>query len=818
MKIRSTPPGRTLQDGLCVLLACLLTLAGPAPVFAQTSAGSLTGRTLDSVEVRGLETLSEETILFYLNLEPGMVLSEIELNEKVRDLWTRKLIDDISIEAEPGEQGGVHLVVNVSERATLLSIDYEEMKRINASDVTDRILKDDIEVLEGSPLSRGELERVKAAIEELYQEKGYRFAEASYRLEEVEPNEYRVVFTVDEGDRVRIADVQFVGNDVIGDLRLQWAMKNTKETNLLNRIMKKDIYKPATFEEDLERVREVYREKGYKNVTLGEPEIDVRAKRPDAPTSKKMKRRMFIEIPVIEGERWRLGEITIDGNDRFSDQQLLRAFETRSGSWLRSKKIDEAIETINDVYANNGFIFARVQPELREQDGADNVADLLVEVEEGEQFTVRRIEFEGNTRTRDKVLRRELRVQEGYIMNTGALRSSVFKVNQLGYFQLEQEEPVAIDVDNEDKKVDLVFKGTEADRTELQFGGGWSETFGFEGQFGLRTRNFLGRGETLSAQVQRGRIRDLIDLSYFIPWFLDRPQTIGLRVFDLEFDQFFGTGLTDGDDNPLDDISRQQRGATFTYGRSLRLFQQVSLALTRSELEDFFFVPTEDGFDSVPFARSFASLQPTWLYDSRDSRFEPTRGLRLLGSVEFSGGFLGGDTDFVKPQVQASYFKPLSRTPFRTVFAVNAESGYIDLDETSLISPLDRFFLGGENSIRGHAFRSITVRDDDGNLLFDPRPGFGQVPLGGDTFFQLNLEYHVLLGGPLRVLAFLDAGNVYSDEQGFDISNLRETAGLEMRLLLPVFGAPLRFIYAFNLDELPNDDFETFQFNIGTSF
>lgn len=817
--MRSTSPGEALRSGLCVCLAVFLILAGPAPVLAQAGGGeTLTGRTLDSVEVRGLETLSEETILFYLDLEPGMTLDEIELNEKVRDLWTRDLIDDVTIEAEPGEQGGVHLVVTVSERPTLLSIDYEEMKRINVADVTDRILKDDIEVVEGSPLAPGELERVKAVIEELYEEKGYRFAQADYRLEEVEPNEYRVVFTIDEGDRVRIADVEFVGNDVFRDLRLQWIMKGTKETNLLNRLLKKDIYKPATFEEDLERVRELYREKGYKNVTLGEPEIEVQAQRPDAPTPKKMKRRMFIEIPVHEGERWRLGEITIEGNERFSDQQLLRAFETGSGRWLRSKKVDEAIEQINDLYANNGFIFAQVQPQLRERPGEGNVADLLVQVNEGEQYTVRRIEFEGNTRTKDKVLRRELRVQEGYIMNTGALRSSVFKVNQLGYFQLEQEEPVAIDVDNEEKKVDLVFKGTEADRTELQFGGGWSETFGFEGQFGLRTRNFMGRGETLSAQVQRGRIRNLLDLSYFVPWFLDRPQTIGLRVFDLEFDQFFGRRLDDDVDG-LDDISQKQRGATFTYGRSLRLFQQLSVAVTRSELEDSFFQPTPDGgFETIPFARSFSSIQPTWAYDSRDSRFEPTRGTRLLASVEVAGSYLGGDTDFIKPQVQATLFKPLTRAPLRTVFGVNAEAGYIDLDEGSLVSPLDRFFLGGENSIRGHRFRTITVRDDDGNLVFDPRPGFGRVPLGGDSFFQLNLEYHVLLGGPLRVLAFVDAGNVYSNDFGVDLSNLRQTAGLEMRLLLPVFGAPLRFIYAFNLDELPNDDFETFQFNIGTSF
>lgn len=796
-----------IRRSVAVILCGVMSLGMPVAVPAQEE--SFTGRTVESIEVRGLETLSEETILFYLGLEPGVVLDEVALNEKVRELWERDLIDDLTVEALPAE-GGVRLVITVDERPTLLSVDYQGMKRINKSDVIDRILRDHVEVLEGGPLARGELERVETIIEELYREKGYRFAEASYALEEAEPGQYRAVFTVDEGTRVRIADIRFVDNEVFGDLRLQWAMKGTKETNLLNRVLKKDVYNPAKVEEDLESVRELYRQQGYKNVVIGEPQIEVVAKS-DAPGAK---RRMQLEIPIYEGERWRLGEITIAGNERFSDQTLLRAFETKSGGWLRSKKIDEAIETINEIYSNNGFIFARVQPELQEQ--GDQVADLVVQVEEGEPYTVRRIDFEGNTRTKDKVLRRELRVQEGFVMNTGALRSSVFKVNQLGYFQLEQEEPVAIDVDSENKTVDLVFNGAEADRTELQFGGGWSETFGFEGQFGLRTRNFMGRGETLSAQIQRGRLRDLIDLSYFVPWFLDRPQTIGIRVFDLEFDRFFGTAA----DDDLDDIRQQQRGATLTYGRSLRLFQQASIAYTRSELEDTFFqdIDRDGTVELFPFERSVSALEPTWVYDSRDSRFEPTRGKRLLATIEFAGDFLGGDTTLIKPQIQGSLFQPVNRGPLPTVFAVNVGAGYLDLDEGSQISPLDRFFLGGENSVRGFQLRGISVRDDEGNEVRDP--AFGGIPLGGDKFFQANLEYHFLLGGPLRLVAFYDVGNVYGPDQDLDPFNVRQTTGVELRLLLPVFGAPLRFIYAFNVDPLPgdDDDFEDFQFNIGTSF
>jgi outer membrane protein insertion porin family len=802
-----------------LLVATPALLAPPAhaqPMAPAASPGTYNGRTITSIEVRGLRQLSSETILFYLGLEEGQVLDTADLNEKLKSLWARQLVDDITIEAFADGPDGVRLVVSVQERPILQSIEYQDMKRVSRSDVTDKILSENINVLEQSPLSIGELNRVKKVIEELYREKGYRFAEATYQLEEVQPNRYAVTFHVDEGTRVRIAEVEFTGNKVFGELRLQWMMKGTKETNLITRLFKKDIYNPAKVEEDLENIRDAYHRKGYKNVAVGDPEIEIKSKRPNAETLEKQKRRMVLTIPIDEGERWRLGEITVEGNERFTDQQLLRAFQIKSGAWLKSKKIDEALETIDNIYQNSGFIYSRVDPEIRER--GDHVADIVVKVRENEQYQVGRIEFEGNSRTRDKVLRRELRLQEGYIMNSGALRNSVFKVNQLGYFQLDQEEPVAIDVNNDDKKVDLTFKGEEADRTELQFGGGWSETFGFEGQFALRTRNFLGRGETLGIQIASGRYRDIVDLSYFVPWFLDKPQTVGVRLFsqDTSFD--------------LDqrDFSQEIKGLQLTYGRSFKLFQSMSLIYSVSQRNELFQSRVNDGLAPVRVDRSLASLRPAWVQDSRDSRFEPTRGRRISASLEFAYKLLGSDTELLRPEVSFSLFKPVSRQTLATVFAFNIETGYVENLGEIPLSPFERYYLGGENSIRGHRINSIFVRDEEGRRIIDPNFG---VVLGGDQFLQLNLEYHLLLGGPLRVLWFVDAGNVWDSSVGVDLTNLRTTTGIELRLTVPVFGAPLRLIYSTNLDPIeevrdpetgriiiPGDNFETFQFNIGTSF
>jgi outer membrane protein insertion porin family len=792
---QTTTATRRIGAAILALAAAALALVA-APAHAQET--DFEGQPITEIQIHGLQNLPEETLLYYLDLEPGRLLDQDSLNSRIKNLWERQLIDDITVHYEP-DAGGVRLVVDVKERPVLRSIDYVGLKKVNRSDIRDKIVEDRIVVREGGPLARGELERLRAAVEQLYRDKGYRFAEVTYQLEDVGDNEVRATYSIDEGDRVRISEIDFEGNTVYSDFRLHWQMKNTKETNLLFRILKKDIYNPAKLEEDLEKVRELYRKAGYKNVLLGDPEVDVE--------ERGSKRRMQLTIPVEEGERFRFGEITIQGNEVYSDQALLRVFRNKPGTWLKEDLIDDGLESIRDLYSNTGYMFARVEPELKERD--DNVADVIINIDEGDQFKVGRIDFDGNRRTMDKVLRRELRVQEGYVMNVAALRNSVYKINQLGYFQLNEEEPVKIDVHAEDETVDLVFDGEEADRTELQFGGGWSEFDGFFGQFSVRTQNFLGRGETLQASVQTGARQDYFDLGYFVPWFLDRPQTIGVQAFSrvINYD-LLGTG---------DDYEQRSDGGTVTYGRSFGLFQSVALSYTRARYKEqaIFRNLAEDGSDTtINRTIDSSSIRPVWSFNSIDNRFEPTRGLRLSLSSEYSGGFLGGQNNFWKPELHITYFRPLDEYPVRNVLGLNLEVGYLRPFDEGILSSFEYFWLGGDRSVRGHTRFSIVPRDEDGNPFRDAA-GYA---IGGDRYAQLNLEYHLVAGGPFRFVVFTDAGQAWRGQDGFDFNDTRWTAGVELRVLVPVFGAPLRFIYAFNLDDKPYDEFESFQFSIGTTF
>ncbi|MCP4201380.1 MAG: outer membrane protein assembly factor BamA [bacterium] len=780
--------------GLCFLAQGLI----PGLTLAQ----GLAGKPIREIRYEGLDSLAPETLDFYLEIAAGKVYDPTALNRKIHDLWDKKLVDDIATEASAVD-GGVLLVVSVRERAILRSVEYVGLKRVSRSDIADRIARDNVRVREGDPLNLGELNRLKALIEDLYKEKGYRLAEAVYELETVSGTERRATYTIDEGDKIRISEIDFEGNTVFSDRLLKLSMRKTKESGPIARVFKKDVYKPATLEEDLEKVRKRYKKAGYKNVVVGDPKAEVKATRPDATDPDKQRRRLVVTVPLEEGNRWRLGEIRVEGAEKFEPELLRAQFPKPNGGWLRSTIIEEGVETINNVYQNSGHIYARVDTEIEEV--TEDTADLVVKVTEGDRYTVGRIEFEGNRKTRDKVLRRSMGLQESMVMNSGALKNSLLRIRQLEYFTVDDNDPVQIDVDNEDKTVDLTVKGAEGDRTEMQFGAGFSELDGFFGTFSFRTRNFMGRGETLGVSVQSGGRQDVLDLSYFVPWFLDRPQSVGIQLFLRELDFDFLVGQR---------IRQETKGGTLTYGRNLGLFRNLSLSYSLFDSLDQQQIDGVSGPIDLTTDRRVSSLRLSHSFDRRDSRFEPTRGRSYNIGLEYAGDFLGGDTDFIRPRAGFNIYLPVTREGLHTVAGLNVEAGYIEaLGDRPLFS-LDRFFLGGENSIRGFQPRTLWVRDKDGNTVLDE---FGR-PLGGETFLQMNLEYHFVLGGPFRLLAFADFGGVFAKDQSFDYSLMRHSLGVELRVLVPIFGAPLRFIYALNPDEYPDDRFRKFQFSIGTTF
>ena len=816
-------PDRSRYSGPAWLGALLAVLLVASPAASQL----LVGRPIASVEYTGVETLSEESLSYYLDLEPGKPWDPGRLNDRIKELWGRELIDDISVEAE-AEGEGVGVRVTITERPLLTSLDYDGLKKLKRSDIGDMTDRERISVYESSPLDLGEVARLEQAIKKLYEERGYRFAGIHVEVQDAGLGEKRVLITVDEGGRVKIGRVDFEGNEVFSTGKLRRQMEKTKKSNLLTRIRKRDVFNSATVEEDLDKVKGLYRRFGYKDVEVGEPELEVIERKPNAERLEGRKRQLALVVPIEEGPRWKLGKIDIEGAEVLPDGLLRQMFKEPQDGWLRSDVIDEGVEQIGELYRNSGYIFADVKMEIVERE--DLVADLLVTVEENDQFRVGRLEFTGNDRTRDRVLRRQMLLKEGDVFNSGMLRTSLLRLSQLEYYVVNDADPVEVDYDSGNQKVNLVVKGTETGQTEVQFGGGYSELDGFFVQSALRTRNFLGRGETIGVSIQTGRYRDIFDVSYYMPWVKDRPQNFGVQLFNRE---------TDFDLLADQRYRSKEAGGVISFGRSFRRWELVQLAYSNMDIESYqsqtfyFFENPEEQEDTMSdtieqaFQFNRSSVTATYQYDSHNSRLEPTQGKRLIASLEYAGGPLGGESFFIRPSLTAAITVPLTRGAWRSVGRANLQLGYIkpfgadDQGNLRQLFFLDRYLLGGENSLRGFAFRSIWVRDPEtGRTLLDAN-GF---PQGGNKSVVINLEHHTLVNGPFRVVAFFDAGNVYGDDQDVDFSHMRMSAGIELRVNVPILGAPLRFIYATNLNPLDSlggldrERFDSFDFSIGTSF
>ena len=816
-------PDRSRLPALALLGLFLAALLLASPSAAQL----LVGRPITSVEYTGVETLSEESLSYYLDLEAGKPWDPGRLNDRIKELWEREFVDDISVEAV-AEGEGVGVRVTITERPLLTSLDYDGLKKLKRSDIGDMTDRERISVYEGLPLDLGEVARLEQAIKKLYEERGFRFAGIHVEVQDAGLGEKRVLITVDEGGRVKIGQVDFEGNEVFSAGKLRRQMEKTKKSNLLTRIRKRDVFNSATVEEDLDKVKDLYRRFGYKDVEVGEPELEVIERKPNAERLEGRKRQLALVVPIEEGPRWKLGEIDVEGAEVLPEGLLRQMFKEPQGGWLRSDLIDEGVEQIGELYRNSGYIFADVKLEIVERE--DLVADLLVTVQENDQFRVGRLEFTGNERTRDRVLRRQMLLKEGDVFNSGMLRTSLLRLSQLEYYVVNEDDPVEVNYDTGDQKVDLVVKGTEAGQTEVQFGGGYSELDGFFVQSALRTRNFLGRGETVGVSIQTGRYRDIFDVSYYMPWVKDRPQNVGIQLFNRE---------TDFDLLADQRYRSKEAGGVISFGRQFRRWELVQLAYSNMDIESYqsqtfyFFENPEEQEDTMSdtieqaFQFNRSSLTATYQYDSHNSRLEPTQGKRLIASLEYAGGLLGGESFFIRPSLTAAITVPLTRGAWRSVGRANLQLGYIkpfgtdDAGGLRQLFFLDRYLLGGENSLRGFAFRSIWVRDPEtGRTLLDAN-GF---PQGGSKSVVINLEHHTLVNGPFRVVAFFDAGNVYGDDQDVDFSHMRMSAGIELRVNVPILGAPLRFIYATNLNPLDSlggldrERFDSFDFSIGTSF
>lgn len=790
-------------------------LAGALPAAPVLQPGTTpSGQRIAEIVVRGGKTVTPETIAFYLGARVGDPYDPERLRKAFPKLWESGLFEELRLDREDAPDG-VRVVAVVVERPRVGDLEFRGNKKLTTSQLKDKLKEGKVEIRVGAPVSLSDVSKGKAVLLAAYRDEGFRSAVVEATLESMGENEKRVVFLCDEGDKIKIDEIRFTGNTVFSDQRLYMAMKKTREANFYQFWDSKDVYNQASYEEDVESIKKVYQNAGYKDVVVKDPIIQIFPVNPEETRPEKVKRRARIEIPIVEGERYYFGDLKIEGATVFPADRLQRFFAWSPGKPLSRAVLTDGMKVLDEIYRGRGYIYAFMNPEYSERSGEGNLVDVVVRVTEGDMFRVGRVEFTGNKTTKDKVLRRELPLFEGDVLDMESFKKGLMKISQLGYFKIEEDPDFR--VDPEKKVVDVTIKGLDTNRNEIQFGAGYSQLDGVFGQFQFSTRNFLGRGDTVSVQFQRGGYSNYFDLSFVEPWFLDKRMSVGGSIFNRSLEYL--------------DVNQKSKGVNLSLGFGLGLFDGISLFYGYTDTQSRYEVfppppPPGGGIPPAAYADYIgrtSAIAPGYRFDSRNDPFDPTRGRKLSLAATFAGGPLGGDFSYIKPVASGTIYFNTTR---KSHVAFNLEGGWVRPFDGQEIPVFERFRIGGDRSVRGFQYGSIYPLDDNDQAFFSPEGAL----LGGDKFLVFNMEAVYYLAGPLKLVLFFDAGNAWHESQSFNPLEMRTSAGAELRMFLPIFQAPLRFIYGINLapitvkgaDGLPlaggREKSSDFQFSIGTTF
>jgi outer membrane protein insertion porin family len=878
------------------------TLETPAPTQPETPAPEVSPRKdlIETIFFRGNRRVPAATLRARIFSHPGDAYDENALERDFMALWNTGFLDDIRLEVSEGEKGKI-ITFYVREKKLVRSIDYKGLSSVTQSDVLERFKERKVGLSIQSQFDPVVIKRAQVVLQQLLSERGRQFATVRTRTRNIPPNSVALTFLVVEGPKVKIGNIEFDGNTVFSDGKLVRVMKFSRPAGLppwfywFHKTYDKDRILA-----DLElHIRTLYQDNGYFYVVLKEPQIkmmDTKRRWPFFFFSWGRGKKVDVTIPVEEGDQYRLGRFVIRGNKLFRQDQIAPVLQLKEGDIFNLGKVRKSIENFQKLYGAFGHINFTAEPDI-EPDRKNKIINLALDFNEGKQFFVHRVEFSGNTKTRDKVIRRELLVDEGSVFNSELWDFSILRVNQLGFFEQVKKEDYDIRQNARDSTVDILLKVKEKGRNSIGFSGGVSGLAGNFVGFNYATNNFLGLGETLSVQMQFGTYEKLYSFGFTEPYLFDRPITTGFTVFksDFRFDQLrqaaFFTGispeaLAQSSVGQTFFQNFQQNSAGFTLFASYplrRSFARVGLTYSYSvsslqafsaASDTFFRALTFRGIEG-PNALSgikTSSVMPTYLYNTTDHPWNPTRGRYISAALSISGGPLGGNVNSIRPVVEAKWFKAVAKKKSDKphVFAVRFLGSTITGFGGRVPPPFARFFVGGEDDIRGFYIRSISPvaffpsvsqvcnLDSAGNpipaLGSDGRVGptptcgsFTRFPVwtpifpGGDTMLISNTEYRVPIAGPVTLAYFVDLGTSFvwrtsqlrvqqSALQGLKSefpffptpeflepiarTNFRPRAssGLEVQVVLPIVNAPFRVFWGYNflrVDEsvVPPQDF-----------
>ena len=759
-----------LHVRLAVLLPfCLLLLALPRGAGAQDQP------LVTQIDVVGARKVEEATVRFKLKSRAGDPYSPEVVREDIKALYSLGYFEDIVVQADIFE-GGLKLTFVLHEKPSIQSIKIVGNKKETADKI-----KAKIDLVEGGIIPPGGLAKNSEKIRLFYEEEGYYQARVEGREERISPQEVDVTFNIVEGDKFDVGEIRIVGN------------KYLKEKDIKKKLQTSELYlfffggtlKREELRRDLDRIRAYYLDNGFLDIAVEDPEIQL-----DAPRKK-----LKIIIRVEEGPQYRIGSLTIKGNRLLTEPEIRGLIKSRTGGIFSRETLQADVVAITDRYAEHGYLFGDVLP-MTDIQRTETTVNISLEITEGRQAYINRIEITGNVRTRDKVIRREVRLVEGDVFNSALLQDSRRNLQNLGYFEdVKLETKRAAAEDKVDLTVDVKEKATGA----FTIGGGFSSVDGAIAVASISQNNIFGLGKRFSIAGQYGQHANRGNVVYTDPHFLDSDYLVEPRIYanntrNIQNDQGFneaneGVSLAVG--HHL--IERLFGTATYVYER-VRIKDVADNApeLVKRQAE-------QSGGESKTSALTLALSR-----DTRDSFTEPTRGLAISAAFMYAGGFLDAGNNFTKVTFEASQYWPLW---WKLVGHLRGNISYGDsFSSTPNLPVQERFYLGGINSIRG--FRNYTV---------GPKDPVSEGPLGGNKAFFLNHEILFPLYDPLKMrgLVFFDLGNAFEESQGFQWS-VRYSVGIGVRLVSPL-GA-IRVEIGTPLDRKQGEKRVVIHFSAGTAY
>ncbi len=712
--------------------------------------------------VEGNRRVQEAVILGRVQTKVGSPFVPVRLSEDIRAIFALGYFDDVQLKVDDFE-GGVKVTFVVVERPFIRDVDFVGNKKIDT-----KTLQEKIDLKLGTVYNPVDVQKALEALKSHYEEEGYFEVQITPETEKLPDGDVKVVFQVNEGRRITIDKIVIEGTKGLSASEIKGAMQTQERQYFILR----GVVHRQRLEQDADLITQLYNDHGYIQARVESTDLQV----------DRARARVTIKIVIVEGPQFHVGSVDVTGTNVLPVEEIRRQIRLKPGDEFSRAKLRDTLNGIRALYNAIGRASVEVAP-LVNQDNAARKVNLTLEITEGPEVFVERINISGNVRSQEKILRREVPMAEGDLFTSQKLDRARQRLVNLGYFETVKATTAPGSAKD---KIIVNIEVTEKPTGMFSLGGGYSSVDGLLGTVDLSQRNFLGRGWELFLRLRGGANTQQGTIGFTEPWLFDRPLAAGFDVFNNRrlFTEYTVESLG-GDvrfSHPFFDFARWY----FTYRLTRDTISDV--ADNASDL-----LKREEG------TRITSLVEGALSRDTRDNVFTPTRGGRADLIVDVAG--LGGDSKFVKSIASVSYFQPVI---WETVLAGRLEGGYgFGLGDQDL--PLsERFYLGGPNSIRSRKFRQISPVDESGTRI------------GGTSEALLNIEYLIPVIFGIRFATFFDAGNVYGFTKDFDLTDVRKAAGVGVRWQSP-FG-PVRLDYGFNLDRKSGEKASQIHFSVGAPF